>query len=88
VKDNPLIPIVSGPYSGRTINDPDVRFHEDDVIRIKKGMEPSHLRMALKGHDPSEDVFVIINEDGEAVHTSGRKKCHGKRHEIWEVELP
>jgi len=89
MKDSPLIPIVSGPYSGRSISDPEVRFHEEDVIRIMKGNAPTNIRQALKGApDPTDDAFVIINENGEAVDTSGRKKCYGKRHEIWEGDLP
>jgi len=86
MKDSALIPIISGPYSGRSISDPDVRFHEEDVIRIMKGSAPSSLRQALKG--PSDSADDIINCDGEAVDTSGRKKCYGNRHEIWEGDLP
>lgn len=32
--DLPHVPLIGGPYDGRRVPDPDVAYHEDDVLDI------------------------------------------------------
>lgn len=70
MKDSPNIPLIGHGLTGKAVHDPEIMIREGDVIRVT----PST--------DPADDMFFLVNGDGNATATSGRKRRQGNSYEF------
>jgi hypothetical protein len=70
MKDKGFIPLDGGTYHGCKVPDAQIRYGEEDVLRIKDAYE-------------NTDDFYLINSDIVGEPTHGRRKRYGR---TWVVD--